>query len=192
MTSIQPYTPDVVTLQKERINDLLSAGKIDAAYSAALKMYPGKRAALENAYRNADDDLFREIVGIELVPYVAPLPEYRQPIISTHAPQYQPVEQVDYMPMLKGAAALGGVAVIVAVAAKVVMVIVTGAMVGLSMAVATMAEYGFYIVGTIVVLYVIGFALRSKSASVGTDIAEKEESIIVNVNIHSNNKYGNA
>lgn len=191
MTSIQPYTPDVVTLQKERINDLLSAGKTDAAYSAALKMYPGKRAALENAYRNADDDLFREIVGIELVPYVAPLPEYRQPIISQYAPNYT-AEQVDYMPMLKGAAALGGVAVIVAVSTKVVMVIFAGAMVGLSLAVATMAEYGFYIVGTIVVLYAVGFALRAKSASVGTDIAEKEESIIVNVNIHSNNKYGNA
>lgn len=167
MRSIQPY--------KQAIAADLTSGDFEAATNRALSVYPSKRAALEQAYLTKDVHLFREICGLDVEFEVLPVPQ-----------QYYAPASVDYAPLIRGVAMLGGLAVFGATVYKVCAVIVTGAAIGVTAAVATATEYAVYIGGTLIAAFVVGLALRSKHDEPnGT-----HENINVTVNIHSQNQYG--
>jgi hypothetical protein len=173
MTNIQPYKAAIVA-------DLTN-GDFEAATNRALSLYPSKRAALERASLTKDVDLFRELCGLDV--------EFEQPryTIQTAPVSYQSTAP-DYAPLIKGVAVLGGVAVFGTVVLKVCAVILTGAMVGLSAAVATVTEYGAYIGGIIIAVWGLGFLLFGRNDE-GPTVAKKNtnDGINVVVNIHSNN-----
>lgn len=172
MTNIQPYKAAIVA-------DLTN-GDFEAATNRALSVYPSKRAALERAYLTKDVDLFREICGLD-VPFEQP-----QYYTIQAAPAPVSYQSTNYAPLLKGVAVLGGVAVFGTVVFKVCAVILTGAMVGLSAAVATVTEYGLYVGGIIVAVWLLGSFGRERNEQ--TPDNNTGPNIIVN--IHSNNNNG--
>ncbi len=169
-TNIQPY--------KAAIAAELTNGDFEAATNRALSLYPSKRAALERAYLTKDVELFREICGLDAEFEPVQLYQYQ-----TAPVQYQ--TPTNYAPLVKGVAVLGGVAVFGTVVFKVCAVILTGAMVGLSAAVATVTEYGLYIGGIIIAVYALGAWLSGRNEQeTKTNAAD---GINVVVNIHSTN-----
>jgi hypothetical protein len=172
MNSIQPY--------KAAIANDLTNGDLESATSRAVRLYPSKRNALELAYLNKDVNMFRELCGLDV--------EFEQPQYTIQpAPVSYQSTAPDYAPLIKGVAVLGGLAVFGAVVYKVCAVILTGAMAGLSAAVATVTEYGVYIGGTIIAVWGLGLLFNRNDE--GPTVAQKNtnDGINVVVNIHSNN-----
>lgn len=171
MTSIQPY--------KQAISADLTNGDFEAATNRALAVYPSKRAALEQAYLTKDVHLFREICGLDSEFEVLPVQHYCSPVSV----------EVDYAPLVRGVAVLGGVVVFGAIVYKVCAVIITGAAIGATTAIATVTEYAVYIGGTLIAAFILGVALRSRRDEPNT-APTAQENINVVVNIHSQNQYG--